>query len=99
MPKQRIHNEWFQPLKKTACHCGQRGVQVFAWGEYVNGKWRTVAHFCEHCFAKEVVTRLVDHARPCGCTFKLVARTGYGPLPDFIKTAEAQCNASCEVAA
>lgn len=97
--KQRTHNEWFQPLKKTTCSCGKRRTQVFAWGEYVAGKWRTVAHFCEACFAKEVVTRLVDHARPCGCTFQFNARTGSGPLPNFIKAAEAQCNSFCKVAA
>jgi len=27
---------------------------VWAWGEYVNGKWRTNKHFCKGCFVEEV---------------------------------------------
>ena len=98
MPKQRVHNEWFQPISKTTCQCGEKHTQVYSWGEYVVGKWRTVLHFCQKCFKAEVLSRLVDHARPCGCTFQLNARTGYGPLPDFIKAAERQCNVSSKAA-
>jgi hypothetical protein len=90
--KQRIHNEWFQPITKTTCSCGCKKTQVFSWGEYASGKWRTVLHFCQACFEAEVLSRLVDHAGPCGCTFSLNPRTGYGPLPEWIKAAESQCN-------
>jgi hypothetical protein len=92
MPKQRIHNEWFQPIKMPTCKCGQKKTQVFSWGEYVNGKWNTVDHFCEQCFESRVLSRLIDHARPCGCAFQFNARMGHGPLPNFIKVAEGQCN-------
>jgi hypothetical protein len=92
MPKQRIHNEWFQAIKMPTCLCGQKKTQVFAWGEYVAGKWRTVDHFCQTCFVERVLSRLIDHAAPCGCAFQFNARTGHGPLPDFIKQGEGQCN-------
>lgn len=95
MAKQRIHNEWFQPLVKRTCPCGCKKVDTFAWGEYVYGKWRTIAHFCQTCFVKEVQSRLVDHAGPCGCVFALNARSGYS-IPAWIKMPEP---AACQVAA
>lgn len=85
MAKQRTHNEWFQKLAKTKCPCGQKKTEVFAWGEYVNGKWRTVEHFCSTCFVERVQTQLVTHAGSCGCDFNLTARAGHGPLPEWIK--------------
>ena len=91
MPKARIHNEWFQPIKKTSCPCGCKKTEVFAWGNYVNAKWRTVDHFCAACFTKRVLSRLLDHARPCGCAFALNARNGYC-LPAWLKDAEPLCN-------
>lgn len=94
MAKQRIHNEWFQPLIRGHCYCDNRQGQAWSWGEYVNGRWRTVTHFCQGCFAERVLTRLIAHAGPCGCAFKLNARSGHGPLPDWIQAAEAQCNVS-----
>ncbi len=87
MAKPRIHNEWFMPLSKTSCPCGCKKVQVFAWGEYHHGKWRTVDHFCQTCFEERVQKRLVQHADPCGCSFQLQARTGYS-IPDWIKMPE-----------
>jgi hypothetical protein len=94
MAKQRIHNEWFQPIVKKTCPCGQRHTQVYSWGEYAAGKWRTVQHFCQTCFKTEILSRLVDHASPCGCAFQFNARMGHEPLPAFIKEAETQCNIS-----
>jgi hypothetical protein len=90
--KTRIHNEWFQPIVKTSCPCGCKKTTVVAWGEYVNGKWRTVDHFCPSCFQERVITRLIAHADPCGCTFQLCARSGYR-LPDWIKLPSA-CQAA-----
>jgi hypothetical protein len=93
MAKVRIHNEWFQPLSKTTCPCGCKKVEVIAWGEYVCGKWRTVDHFCRNCFQHRVLSRLLAHAKPCGCSFNFQARTGHS-LPDFIKQAEGLCQAA-----
>lgn len=81
--KVRVHNEWFMPLTKTSCPCGCRKTEVFAWGEYVNGKWRTISHFCRQCFTTEVIPRLTAHAAGCGCTFSLNARSGYR-IPEWI---------------
>lgn len=114
MPKQRVHNEWFQPVQKMAygkgsrCPCGlsrrdrtKLGIDpsLYAWGEYANTRWCCVDYFCQACFNTRVVPRLIDHARPCGCAFQFNARSGHGPLPAFIKDAEAQCNPHCKVAA
>lgn len=82
--KVRVHNEWFMPIAKRSCPCGQKKVEVFAWGEYVNGKWRTVDHFCHTCFQVRVIPRLTSHAAGCGCTFALNARSGYR-IPEWIK--------------
>lgn len=79
----RVHNEWFMPLARRTCPCGQKKTEVFGWGEYVIGKWRTIDHFCRHCFTDRVLSRLLSHASGCGCTFQLVARRGYR-LPDWI---------------
>lgn len=84
MTKPRNHNEWFQPLVKKKCPtCGTKSNDVYAWGEYVNGKWRTVKHFCKSCFHKEVVVPLEAHSGPCGCIITLQARSGYS-LPDWL---------------
>lgn len=88
MAKPDIHNEWFQKLVKTKCPCGQKKTEVFAWGEYVNGRWTTVAHFCQACFVRTVQNRLINHARACGCAFEIKARSGNGPLPEWIKMPE-----------
>ena len=92
MPKTRVHNEWFQPLKLTSCPCGCKKTEVFAWGEYVNGRWCTVGHFCKMCFSKEVVPRLIAHAGDCGCTFELRPRCGYS-IPKWIKMPALKCAA------
>jgi hypothetical protein len=89
MGKVRIHNEWFQPIAKKTCPCGERKTEVFSWGEYVSGKWRTVDHFCQACFVERVQSRLIAHAGDCGCTFALNARSGY-TLPSWIKMPETQ---------
>lgn len=81
---QRVHNEWFQPLAKKSCPCGCKKTEVFAWGEYQYGKWRTVSHFCRQCFTNRVLSRLVSHANNCGCNFELKARSGYR-IPDWIQ--------------
>lgn len=87
--KLRQHNEWFAPLKKDkcpTCKCGgkRNPVEVYAWGEYHIGKWRTVKHFCSACFAAEVVEPLMNHADDCGCVINLVPRSGY-QLPNWIR--------------
>lgn len=89
---QRVHREWFMLLSKTTCYCGQRHTQVYAWGEYLRAKWRTVDHFCQACFKDRILSRLIAHAGPCGCSFEFCARSGHGPLPEFLKLGEASCN-------
>lgn len=88
----RIHNEWFQPLVKRNCPCGQKGVDCFAWGEYVSAKWRTVEHFCKDCFARRVLGRLKVHAAECGCVFQVQARSGYR-IPNWIQIPSQECAA------
>lgn len=82
--KIRVHNEWFQPIVKTTCPCGVKKTSVFAWGEYIAAKWRTVDYFCEACFETRVIPRLVSHAGDCGCQFNLTARSGHR-IPEWIK--------------
>lgn len=90
--KLRVHNEYFQPIVKTTCPCGEKKTQVYAWGEYIRARWCTVDHFCQACFSTRVIPRLVSHAGDCGCTFKLSARSGYS-LPDWLKMPEQSCAA------
>lgn len=80
----RIHKEWFQSIVKRSCPCGQKKVEMFAWGEYVFGKWRTVDHFCKSCFLTNIVPQLLSHAKECGCSFQLQARVGHR-LPEWLK--------------
>jgi hypothetical protein len=89
MPKVRIHREWFQSLAKTRCPCGRNHTKVFAWGEYVSGRWRTVDHFCEECFSARVIPRIIRHAGGCGCVFEFCARSGHSALPEWLKVPEA----------
>lgn len=88
--KPGVHNEWFQPLAKRSCECGAKRVDTFAWGEYVCGKWRTVAHFCANCFHERVQTRLIAHAKTCGCAFNLTARSGH-TIPPWIRMPMTDC--------
>lgn len=81
--KPRVHREWFARLARRSCPCGLKKVEVYSWGEYVTGKWRTVDHFCEGCFPDRVVPRLLAHSAPCGCSFELVARDCV--LPAWLK--------------
>lgn len=85
MTKLRIHKEWFQPLRKHSCPCGEKKCDVFAWGEYVLGKWRTIDHFCYKCFSSRVLKRLKEHLVQCGCDFSFVPRAGYS-IPNWLKT-------------
>jgi hypothetical protein len=86
--KPRNHNEYFRPITKKRCDCGER-TQVWSWGEYIHGKWHTVKHFCEHCYNREVRERLVEHSDDCGCTISLV---GYHcQLPEWLSLEES-CN-------
>lgn len=106
------HNEWFHPLAKKVCACGQSkhklrkdpvkaaAFQVVAWGEYVYGKFRTVDHVCPECVDERMISRLFDHLKKCGCAFAFKARCGYS-LPEFIKAREArlnQCSKSSDAA-
>ena len=83
MAKARNHNEYFQPVVKTKCECGNYRTSVFAWGEYSNAKWHTIKHFCQNCFVERVQKPLREHVGPCGCTVTLVARSGYR-IPEWI---------------
>ncbi len=77
MPKQRVHNEYFRCISLKHCPiCNARNVQVWSWGEYVNGKWRTVSHFCNECIQQVIEPRLLAHAKQCGCTFELKGYAG-----------------------
>jgi hypothetical protein len=109
MPKQRVHNEWFQPVQKQAygggsrCPCGcskkdrikaGQDPQMYAWGEYVHAKWRTIKYFCHSCYNKEVLEQLAMHANGCGCIFQLNPRSGHGPLPTWLQLTDQICKAA-----
>ena len=91
MAKQRVHREWFRPLTKTTCDCGQRNVQVWSWGNYIRARWNTVKHFCQGCFNDQVVSDLRKHTGECGCTIQLVPY--HCQLPAWLTL-----NPACDVA-
>lgn len=82
--KVRVHNEYFMPLVKTTCECGEKRTKVYAHGEYIRARWHTVQHFCQTCFVERVQNQLVTHAGSCGCEFNLTARSGHS-IPSWIK--------------
>lgn len=94
-PKVRSHNEWFRPVscgnRKSCPRCSAKllGESIWSWGEYAIGKWRTVKHFCQRCFAEAVLKPLLGHAGDCGCTIELV---GYHcSLPAWLSLGAAHC--------
>lgn len=93
--KQRVHREWFEPIKaggrKSCPACKVRlapGESVWRWFEYHVARQHNVMHFCRECFPGRVATRLRSHAAECGCTFEL---TGYrAGLPDWLSLEESK---------
>ena len=94
--RERVHNEWFRRIEKRSCPCGAKKVEVWSWGEYLLGKWRTVEHFCQRCF-EPIRVKLVEHAKPCGCRFELI---GYGgqKLPGWLSLDDGQLSLQLKVA-
>ena|SRR6266567_2594209 len=99
MAKQRTHNEWFQSITKAKCSCGLNRAKrialdldpsMYAWGNYIYGKWNTIEHFCAGCFETRVVERLYGHAHGCGCVFQAMPRSGHS-LPTWLKLPEQLC--------
>jgi hypothetical protein len=89
MAKARQHNEYFKLIVKRTCSCGQKKTEVYSWGEYVCGKWRTVDYVCQSCFP-QVVNRLQSHKDDCGCEFNLVGYRGQA-LPQWLALPEVTC--------
>ena len=89
MAKLRSHNEYFRtvaPNRKSCKTCKHHFVdsqEQWSWGNYIVGKWYTVAWFCEACFPTVVYGQLYDHTASCGCTVNLIAYSG-GELPDWL---------------
>jgi hypothetical protein len=92
MAQVRIHREWFRSVVANVCTCGSnkrsrrnahKDLIVYAWGEYVIGKWRTVRYVCEECFQSYIVPQLEAHAGVCGCKFELCAKSGHS-IPPWI---------------
>lgn len=92
---ERPHNEWFQPLADTSrCQCGlsrqERKLKypgdfgLYAWGEYIHGKWNKVTNFCHSCFPERVLQRLQEHSNQCGCTIVANSRSQYS-IPDWLQ--------------
>lgn len=77
MPKDRIHREWFRPIREggrkscPCCHEKLEGESIWSHGNYVNAKWRTVGKFCRKCFGN-IAEHLMEHKAECGCSFELV---------------------------
>lgn len=86
--KTRVHNEWFRTvsmgMRKScpSCHSKLKGEAIWSWGEYHNGKWRTVKHFCRGCFPIEVAVPLKQHNSECGCNISLVGKST--TLPEWL---------------
>lgn len=79
--RNRLHNEWFRTVSlggRKSCPCCrtklESGEEIWSWGEYIIGKWRTVKHFCKSCFQQEVAEPLIRHKDDCGCRIELVVR-------------------------
>jgi hypothetical protein len=88
--KLRSHNEWFMSVirggRKSCSGCGAKlepGESIWCWGEYVRAKWNSIKDCCKTCWPR-VRKRLTDHTDQCGCTVSLCARSGYGPLPEWL---------------
>jgi hypothetical protein len=92
--KQRTHNEWFRPIaRKAKCstcnHVIDKDDCLWSWGEYVNAKWRTVKHFCQHCFVEQVQTPLVEHTNGCGCEVTICFKgINHNNIPDWLTLPE-----------
>lgn len=84
--KIRQHSEYFRTVslsgRKSCPNCSVKlamGEQVWSWGNYVRAKWYTVQYFCKECFSEGYSNpkqRLIEHAKPCGCTFNLIGYRG-----------------------
>jgi hypothetical protein len=82
--KIRTHNEYFREIvSEKYCRYCDRKTQVYSSGEYFNVRWKTVLHFCEHCYEKRVKGPLIDHAEPCGCKVVLNWK-GFIPKPEWL---------------
>ena len=75
-------NSYFMPIVRRKCECGNRG-QVYSWGEYHNGKWRTVKHFCQSCYSEVVRNKLHTYMNLHECEIELRARSGHR-IPEWI---------------
>lgn len=89
MARQRVHREWFRTVmdKRKSCpNCKNKlpqAEQIWSWGEYVCGKWRTVSNLCINCWPA-TEKRLAEHINSCGCSFELVSYGGQ-KLPEWLK--------------
>lgn len=109
-PKPRLHREWFRTVmgKRKSCpSCKEKlapGESIWSWGEYTNGKWRTIEHFCKNDWEDKengfdpshkhlgIKSRLLAHAKDCGCEFELVGYRGE-KLPEWLTLREEVCDA------
>lgn len=98
--KVRNHNEWFTPVslggRKSCPLCKERlphGEVIWSWGEYHNGRWNTVKHFCCQCFRKQVLSELLRHKDSCGCEITLVGK--YSNLPAWLTLETSSECAAC----
>ena len=82
--KATVKNLWVQPIVKKTCTCGQKKVETYSLGEYINAKWRTIDHFCAHCFEESVLRDVVVYQKRTGNNVRFGARSGYS-IPEWIK--------------
>lgn len=87
MSKTRTHNEYFRPVslhRKSCPNCKVKlevGENIWSWGQYIIGKWRTITHFCKNCYP-EIQRELNNHIDECGCEVEF---KGYHcTLPDWL---------------
>jgi hypothetical protein len=71
----------------------ERCQQVYSWGQYVVGKWRTIYHFCEHCAVERIEAPLSSHIADCGCSVSFQWKPGR-QMPGFLKEMETRINAT-----
>lgn len=102
MSKPKPHKEWFRSVSQKMCDCGAsafrlrklgkleqaRAFQVYAWGEYCYGKWRTIKKVCANC-QDGLYHQLQAHLDACGCSFEFTMYRG-AEKPVWLKELEAR---------
>jgi len=93
----RKHKEWFRPVllrgRKSCPNCNHKlpdRERVWSWGQYNRSTWKTIMHFCKHCFIQDIKPNLERHVVSCDCSVELVAYSN-NLLPEWLNIDD-NCN-------